>query len=643
MLCELKDSLSMATADLSPPRQIRIILFGAIVVMVGISAFAWGETRILYVDQSAQGADDGTSWSDAFIDLHDALAIAQAGDEIWVAAGTYKPDRGTGDWTLSFVVPSGVGLYGGFAGWEECLEERDWQNNETILSGDLNDDDTPRGCAEFSDCCREHEGPGCDDPACEALVCSGLPQCCDPGLSEGWGYYCWNSAQRCYYCSRHNCENTYRIVTVTGVDRPTVFDGLTVAGAYASRERNGGTGAGIFCDPCALTIRDCRFRDNTNAGIYAGTGGNITGSNITLLDSSFDHNGRSVDSWQSDVTVTGCTFTENEGSLTVFRGSLTLRDCTFYRDRGLSVHNGNAIIDSCTFVEVPRRALWLDAGQSSISNCRFLRNWSHLSITYSAAVVDNCLFMGSTYDTVGGGGGSALFRNCAFINNAPRGRALSWGYGNLYVLNCTIVGNGVDVFYGAGGIGTNDEYTSAQVLNSIIWGNGGGYNQTREQDQIKVYPGSSFEIDHSIVEGWGGALGGDGNSGVDPMLVDLDGSDNIPGTDDDDARLLPGSPGINAGFPSAYLTPTDLDGHARVLCDRVDIGAYEFGIGDFNCDQTIDLSDFSSWSFCMTGPQATALADEPPVAPGCEAFDFNADGDVDLHDFYMLQQVFVNP
>jgi len=41
----------------------------------------------------------------------------------------------------------------------------------------------------------------------------------------------------------------------------------------------------------------------------------------------------------------------------------------------------------------------------------------------------------------------------------------------------------------------------------------------------------------------------------------------------------------------------------------------------------------------MTGPEMTALADEPPVAPSCEAFDFDGDGDVDLVDFGGYQRI----
>ena len=79
---------------------------------------------------------------------------------------------------------------------------------------------------------------------------------------------------------------------------------------------------------------------------------------------------------------------------------------------------------------------------------------------------------------------------------------------------------------------------------------------------------------------------------------------------------------------------TDLEGHARVLCDRVDIGAYECGIGDMDCDQTVDLYDFADGQTGITGPNGD------PYPDGCEPFDFNYDGFVDLRDFAGMQAVF---
>ena len=109
--------------------------------------------EIVYVDASATGNNDGTSWINAFTDLHSALAVTDGADQVWVAKGTYKPHAS--DRNESFVV--NTNLYGGFAGTEATLSERDMSlihtTNETILSGDLLGDDS--AAVDFNDLSRD--------------------------------------------------------------------------------------------------------------------------------------------------------------------------------------------------------------------------------------------------------------------------------------------------------------------------------------------------------------------------------------------------------------------------------------------------------------------------------------------------------
>lgn len=94
----------------------------------------------VFVDKDATGANDGTTWENAYTDLQVAINAAPISAEIWVAEGVYHPSS-TGQIDTSFLLFQSVHLYGGFEGTETMISERVIGNNPTILSGDLNNDD----------------------------------------------------------------------------------------------------------------------------------------------------------------------------------------------------------------------------------------------------------------------------------------------------------------------------------------------------------------------------------------------------------------------------------------------------------------------------------------------------------------------
>ena len=84
---------------------------------------------------SPNGNGNGSSWNDA-ADLQTALAQASYGDQLWLSSGTYLPTNDA-DRNASFNIPDGVSVYGGFAGHESDIYDRNIEANSTTLSGDI--------------------------------------------------------------------------------------------------------------------------------------------------------------------------------------------------------------------------------------------------------------------------------------------------------------------------------------------------------------------------------------------------------------------------------------------------------------------------------------------------------------------------
>ncbi|QSH40909.1 MBL fold metallo-hydrolase [Lentisphaerota bacterium ZTH] len=109
------------------------VLLGVFLSLTAVAA-----QPIIYVNSAAAGGGNGSSWADAFRDLQSAVKSSRSGQQIWVAKGKYFPTETT-DRDISFRLQPGVKLYGGFAGNEQKLSQRNWKLNKTILSGNIGD------------------------------------------------------------------------------------------------------------------------------------------------------------------------------------------------------------------------------------------------------------------------------------------------------------------------------------------------------------------------------------------------------------------------------------------------------------------------------------------------------------------------
>ena len=109
-----------------------------------------------YVKPTATGTGDGTSWADASGDLQDVINTSTSGDKIFVAKGTYIPNRSIVDLNTidannrdnAFVIKDGIEVYGGFDpdnGISTLADTRIFDSTGSVLSGDFNGDDKVTG------------------------------------------------------------------------------------------------------------------------------------------------------------------------------------------------------------------------------------------------------------------------------------------------------------------------------------------------------------------------------------------------------------------------------------------------------------------------------------------------------------------
>ncbi|UCG56437.1 MAG: right-handed parallel beta-helix repeat-containing protein [Phycisphaerales bacterium] len=459
------------------------------VIALLLAGSVTASAKIIYVDDAATGANDGSSWADAYNYLQDALADANSAPkpvEIKAAQGLYTPDSssavpdGTGDRQVTFQLINDVVLEGGFAGVSELdPDARDVNAYETILSGDLNGDD-----AEVTDPCDLLDEP-----------------------------------------TRN--ENSYHVVTGSGTDETAVLDGFTITAGNADGSNDQYEGGGMHNSSGNPTVTDCTFSGNsarggggmyncssnptltdcTFSGSSASHGGGVynwENSDPTLTNCSFLRNwarsgGAIQNNFTSSPELTGCSFTENsaENGGGMYNGSSSspkLVDCTFSRNRaergGGGMRNSwlsSPRLTSCIFSENSAQygggmVNW-DFADAALTDCTFSRNsGTGLYNKNSSPVLKNCIFSEnsgagmfnedsdltltncafSENSSLGPGGGmsnldsSLTLNNCTFTaNSALRGGGMSstcggFGKTKLTLTNCTFTGNSAVGDFGKG-------------------------------------------------------------------------------------------------------------------------------------------------------------------------------------------------
>ncbi len=220
---------------------------------------------IIYVNAGVSGGlDDGSSWANAHSDLQGALASATAGDEIWVAAGVYTPGNTVND---SFEMVDNVLILGGFSGSESTRAERDWRTNLTILSGDIDGDDTVGSSGVLTD------------------------------------------------TTNIVGDNSYHVVTGSGTSATAILDGFTVTAGQATGTTPNDRGGGMVNLAGSPTLTNVSFSGNSANG--GGGMFNNSQSSPALTNVSFVHNSANFDaggmfnSGQSNPTLFNVSFYGN--------------------------------------------------------------------------------------------------------------------------------------------------------------------------------------------------------------------------------------------------------------------------------------------------------------------------------------------
>ncbi len=497
------------------------VLIGALFILAllsGDSVYGAPSANIIHVRHDAIGSNDGSSWADAFTDLQYALGIAEAGHEIWVAQGVYHPAPDASDRTATFELQDGVALYGGFAGTETQRDQRDWEANLTVLSGDLD----------------RNDGTDSHGVVTDTVNITGT--------------------------------NAYHVVTGDGVAETAVLDGFTITAGTAEGSWPDDVGGGMYNSNSNPTLTNVTFTGNRAE--WSGGGMSSLDSNPTLTNVIFSgnqaHSGAGMSNFDSNPTLTNVTFTGNQAR---------------WSGGGMLNSNSNPTLSGVTFTG--NGAEWSGGGMSSFSsdpaltNGTFSRNQADrggaMYNSRSNPTLTNLTFTGNRAKWSGGGmynsSSNPTLTNVTLTGNL----AERWGGGmsNLasdpMLVNVTFSGNQAD---SGGGVYNNDSCPT--LVNCILWGN--------TPDSIVDVAGSGPAVTYSAVEG---GYPGQGNIDVDPRFVDPVSAAEAP-TTAGNHRLTSTSPAIDAGTNDVLTVDIDLDGNPRVVDGTgdgnavVDMGAYEF-------------------------------------------------------------------
>ena len=390
--------------------------------------------EILYVKADATGVNNGASWADAFTGLQPAIDASKKDGQVWVAAGTYKPTKeqgGTGERFKSFSLKTRVSVYGGFVGTETNLNERNWETNVTICSGDI-------------------------------------------GVVD-------DSTDNCYHVFYHTAEML--------LGNRAVLDGFTVTGGNADGADPHCYGGGMYNKQSRPTINNCVFVKNS-ASNYGGSMYNTDGASVKMYKCTFTNNyssncgGGMYNNAGSNSIITKCLLSAN---ISVAGGG------GIYNNNSSPIIDSTTISANTNTAGGTNGGGVYNSGLSSpqITNSLFNGNYAKGSggaIYHAAGYIENCTFLNNTAQSGGGiwtYNDNLLLTNSTFVSNGALsdggGVWVQTGNNNFCrIINCTFSVNNTANTEG-GGIYFKSQVSDSNdvILNCVFWDNysGSGSNE----------------------------------------------------------------------------------------------------------------------------------------------------------------------
>jgi hypothetical protein len=496
---------------------------------------------VIYVNRRATGLNNGSSWRNAYNDLQSALRSAKPGAVIYIAGNaTYTPTIGINR-SESFVIPSGVRIFGGFSGNEN--QPRNITQYPTILSGNI-------------------------------------------GRS-------------------YNNDNSYNVVTLDNVSDVYIDGITVTLGNANSRSSNiylrtkESSGGGIYIRRSKnVTIRNSEIKNN--AAVSGGGIANLESENIRISNSKFTNNnaiaysGGAIMNQLSNIVIDVSQFNNNQaymhgGAINSYDSQIIVTQSSFEQNKTISPHgDGGALeIEINAYTKNPN-------SPSLLNKVKFIRNTSGddggaIEISDGVKVFGNQLYF---QDNQSGSLGSAILVEQAsstivnsYFNTNDQGPQyyITHGlpsrsnYTNL-LINSTILNGELE----NSNITLNATKGIIGLYNNIIW----NQNSTNDRSSIEVIRNSnprSILVSNNIVRGGYPGI----NWNIDPNL-----NFNY-------FTLQGNSPAINRGnnqvylntfeqvknYPSIFNKSQDIQGRQRIVGGAIDLGASESSL-----NQTITQS-----------------------------------------------------